>query len=150
MPHPPLPSTQSAVFAVEAMAARHGREVRASHDIGRDRTFAGLVGADAAAGGSEPDAIPHEALLEIAGRPAISVRLFVHDEAVVTVDDIAFDVPRDSVPAFLHSVWSGLVHVKQRAFPPSCTLIVTVPGEPGYREAVTRLQLSPWLAGLIR
>ncbi|MFD0276484.1 hypothetical protein ACFVHB_21620 [Kitasatospora sp. NPDC127111] len=152
MPHPPLPSTQSAVFAVEAMAARHGREVRAGHDIGRDQTFAGLVGADGGGGGGggEFDAVPHEALLEIGGRPETTVRLFVHDGAVVTVDGIAFDVPRDSVPAFLDSVWSGLVHVKQRTFPPACTLIVTVPGEPGYREAVTRLHLTPWLAGLMR
>ncbi|MER6398634.1 hypothetical protein ACIF6L_20735 [Kitasatospora sp. NPDC086009] len=148
MPHPPLPSTQSAVFAVEAMAARHGREVRASHDIGRDQTFAGLVGGHDRAEGL--DAIPHEALLEITGRPGLTVRLFVHDEAVVTVEDIAFDVPRDSVPAFLDAVWSGLVHVKQRTFPPSCTLIVTVPGEPSYRESVTHQYLSPWLAGLIR
>ncbi|MEV7780936.1 hypothetical protein [Kitasatospora sp. NPDC088351] len=146
MSHPPLPSTQSAVFAVEAMAARHGREVRASHDIGRDQTFAGLVGAD----GPELGAVPHEALLEIAGHPEITVRLFVHDEAVVTLDGIAFDVPRDSVPAFLNSVWTGLVHVRQRTFPPSCTLIVTVPGEPGYREAVTYHHLSPWLAGKTR
>ncbi|MEU6236759.1 hypothetical protein [Kitasatospora sp. NPDC047058] len=147
MPHPPLPSTQSAVFAVEAMAARHGREVRAGHDIGRDQTFAGLVGAD---GGGELDAIPHEALLEIGGRPATDVRLFVHDEAVVTVEGIAFDVPRDSVPAFLDAVWSGLVHVRQRTFPPACTLVVTVPGEPSYREAVTHQDLTPWLAGLVR
>ncbi|MFJ9949692.1 hypothetical protein [Kitasatospora sp. NPDC091207] len=148
MPHPPLPSTQSAVFAVEAMAARHGREVRAGHDIGRDRTFAGLVAGHTPGDGL--DAIPHEAFLEIGGRPEVTVRLFVHDEAVVAVDGIAFDVARDSVPAFLDAVWSGDVHVRQRTFPPSCTLIVTVPGEPGYRETVTHLQLSPWLAGLIR
>ncbi|WP_327673936.1 hypothetical protein [Kitasatospora sp. NBC_00458] len=148
MPHPPLPSTQSAVFAIEAMAARHGRQVSTGHDIGRDRTFAGLVGADG--GGDELSAIPHEALVEIAGRPEVTVRLFVHDEAVVTVDEIPFDVPRDSVPAFLNSVWSGLVHLRQRAFPPSCTLIVTVPGEPSYREAVTLLNLTPWLAEMSR
>ncbi|MEV0534498.1 hypothetical protein [Kitasatospora sp. NPDC050463] len=148
MPHPPLPSTQSAVFAIEAMAARHGREVRAAHDIGRDQTFAGLVGGHDVGDGL--DAIPHEALLEIGGRPEITVRLFVHDEVVVAVDNIAFDVPRDSVPAFLDAVWSGQVQVRRRTFPPSCTLIVTVPGEPGYREAVAHHQLSPWLAGLIR
>ncbi|WP_380283293.1 hypothetical protein [Kitasatospora purpeofusca] len=151
MPHEPLPSTQSAVSAVEAMAARHGRSVRTSHDIGRDQTFAGLVGADEAGGGSdELAAIPHEALIEIAGPPEVTVRLFAHDEAVVTVDDIAFDVPRDSVPAFLNSVWTGLVHLKQRVFPPSCTMIVTVPGEPSYREAVTLYTLTPWLARRLR
>ncbi|WP_031077890.1 hypothetical protein [Streptomyces sp. NRRL WC-3742] len=41
MPH--LPTTQSAVLALEELAARPGREVRAQHDIGRDRTFAGPV-----------------------------------------------------------------------------------------------------------
>ncbi|MEE1826212.1 hypothetical protein PUR61_29090 [Streptomyces sp. BE20] len=148
MPHPPLPSTQSAVFAIEATAARHGRAVSTDHDIGHDRTFAGLVGTGG--GGDELAAIPHEALVEIPGRPGITVRLFVHDEAVVTVDQIAFDVPRDSVPAFLNSVWSGLVHLKRRAFPPACTMIVTVPGEPAYREAVTLPVLTPWLAGKIR
>ncbi|MFF8772284.1 hypothetical protein [Kitasatospora sp. NPDC015120] len=149
MPHDPLPSTQSAVFAVEAMAARHGRSVRTSHDIGADRTFAGLVGTD---GGDRDElaAIPHEALIEISGPPEVTVRLFVHDEAVVTVDAIAFDVPRDSVPAFLNSVWTGLVHLRQRVFPPSCTMIVTVPGERSYREAVTLYTLTPWLAGRIR
>ncbi|MER7752584.1 hypothetical protein [Kitasatospora sp. NPDC097643] len=154
MSHPPLPTTQSAVHAIEAMAARHGREVRAQHDIGRDRTFAGLVGADGTgssggSGSSELDAIPHEALLEIAGRPAVTVRLFVHDEAVVSLDGIAFDVPRDSVPAFLNSVWTGLVHVKARTFPPSTTMVVTVPGEDGYRESVGVHDLTPWIAGLI-
>ncbi|MFB8171565.1 hypothetical protein ACFC60_26845 [Kitasatospora purpeofusca] len=149
MPHPPLPSTQSAVLAIEATAARHGREVSTGHDIGRDRTFARLVGADGA-GPDELAAIPHEALVEIAGPPEVTVRLFVHDEALVTVDGVAFDVPRDSVPAFLNSLWTGLVHVRQRMFPPSCTMIVTVPGEPSYREAVTLIDLTPWLAGRIR
>ncbi|MFE6745165.1 hypothetical protein ACFVGM_04870 [Kitasatospora purpeofusca] len=149
MPHPPLPSTQSAGLAIEATAARHGREVSTGHDIGRDRTFAGLVGADGA-GADELAAIPHEALVEISGPPEVTVRLFVHDEALVTVDGVAFDVPRDSVPAFLNSVWTGLVHLRQRVFPPSCTMIVTVPGEPSYREAVTLIGLTPWLAGRIR
>ncbi|MFG3052402.1 hypothetical protein ACGFZP_15790 [Kitasatospora sp. NPDC048239] len=146
MPHPPLPSTQSAVFAVEAMAARHGREVRAVHDIGRDQTFAGLVGD----GGGELDAIPHEALLELGGRPALTVRLFAHEDAVVCVEGIDFDVPRDSVPAFLHAVWSSLVQVRTRTFPPSTTLVVTVPGEDAYREHIGVHDLTPWLAGLIR
>ncbi|MER7844927.1 hypothetical protein ABTZ03_13410 [Kitasatospora sp. NPDC096077] len=146
MTPPKLPTTQAAVLAIEALAARHGRAVRAQHDIGRDQTFAGLVGQDA----GEPDAIPHEALLEFGGTPATGVRLFTHDEAVVTVEGIDFDVPRDSVPAFLNSVWSDLVHVKARAFPPSTTLIVTVPGEPGYREAAGPRDLTPWLSGRIR
>ncbi|MFB6889099.1 hypothetical protein ACFCX4_07260 [Kitasatospora sp. NPDC056327] len=150
MPHPRLPSTQAAVTAIEALAARHGRAVSTGHDIGRDRTFAGWVGADGGGADELAAGVPHEALVEIAGPPTITVRLFVHDEAVVTVDNIAFDVPRDSVPAFLNSVWTGLVHVRQRVFPPSCTMIVTVPGESSYREAVTLYTLSPWLAGKLR
>ncbi|MBD0692735.1 hypothetical protein [Streptomyces sp. CBMA123] len=145
-PHPStLPTTQAAVLAIEAVAARHGRTVRAQHDIGSDQTFAGLVGQD---GG--PGAVPHEALLEFDGSPRLAVRLFSHDEVTVTVEGIAFDVPRDSVPAFLNSVWADLVHVRARTFPPSTTLIVTVPGEPGYREAVGPHDLTPWLSGRIR
>ncbi|MEV7186721.1 hypothetical protein [Kitasatospora sp. NPDC093102] len=151
MPPPHLPTTQSAVLAIEAVAGRHGRTVRAQHDIGRDRTFAGLVGP---AGpddlDGEPDAIPHEALLEFDGRPAVTVRLFTHDEVTVTVEGIAFDVDRDRVPGFLNAVWSDLVHVKVRTFPPSTTLIVTVPGEPSHREAIGVHDLTPWLAGRIR
>ncbi|MFF3072436.1 hypothetical protein [Kitasatospora sp. NPDC057936] len=148
MTHPHLPTTQSAVLAIEAVAGRHGRTARAQHDIGRDRTFAGLVGAGDP--GGELDAIPHEALLEFDGRPAVTVRLFTHDEAVVSVEGIAFDVQRDSVPAFLNSVWGGLVQVKARTFPPSTTMTVTVPGEPTYREGVGLPDLTPWIAGQIR
>lgn len=146
MPH--LPTTQSAVLALEELAARHGREVRAQHDIGRDQTFAGLVGADAAGDGL--DAIPHEALLEFGGRPALSVRLFTHDEARVSVEGIAFDVDRDEVPAFVDAVWKDLVHVRARTFPPSTTLVVTVPGASSYREALGTHDLTPWLAGRMR
>ncbi|ARF81527.1 hypothetical protein ACIG0C_12895 [Kitasatospora aureofaciens] len=145
MPPPHLPTTQSAVLAIEAVAARHGRAVRAQHDVGSDRTFAGLVGHE-----DGPDAIPHEALLEFDGSPRTAVRLFTHDEVTVTVEGIPFDVPRDSVPAFLNSVWSGLVHVRARTFPPSTTLIVTVPGEAGYRESLGLHDLTPWLSGRIR
>ncbi|MGW3073327.1 MULTISPECIES: hypothetical protein [unclassified Kitasatospora] len=152
MPPQHLPTTQSAVLAIEAVAARHGRTVRAQHDIGRDRTFAGLVGPDGP--GDELDGacgtIPHEALLEFDGSPAVTVRLFTHDEVTVTVEGIAFDVDRDRVPGFLNAVWSDLAHVKARTFPPSTTLIVTVPGEPSHREDVGVRDLTPWLAGRIR
>ncbi|MEU1285930.1 hypothetical protein [Kitasatospora sp. NPDC005856] len=157
MPPPHLPTTQSAVLAIEAVAHRHGRTVRAQHDIGRDRTFAGLVGpggpgAPGGPGGpdGELDAVPHEALLEFDGRPAVTVRLFTHDEVTVTVEGIAFDVDRDRVPGFLNAVWSDLVHVKARTFPPSTTLIVTVPGEPSHREGIGVHDLTPWLAERIR
>ncbi|MET8542258.1 hypothetical protein ABZW03_16595 [Kitasatospora sp. NPDC004799] len=151
MPPPHLPTTQSAVLAIEAVADRHGRTVRAQHDIGRDRTFAGLVGPSGPGDpAGEPDGIPHEALLEFDGRPAVTVRLFTHDEVTVTVEGIAFDVDRDRVPGFLNAVWSDLVHVRARTFPPSTTLIVTVPGEHSYREGIGVHSLTPWLAGRIR
>ncbi|MFE4518749.1 hypothetical protein ACFRMQ_31730 [Kitasatospora sp. NPDC056783] len=151
MTPPHLPTTQSAVLAIEAVARRHGRTARAQHDIGSDRTFAGLVGAggpdrsDLEAGG-----IPHEALLEFDGRPAVTVRLLTHDEVTVTVEGIAFDVDRDRVPGFLNAVWSDLVHIRTRTFPPSTTLIVTVPGEPSHRESIGVHDLTPWLAGRLR
>ncbi|MFF4378387.1 hypothetical protein [Kitasatospora sp. NPDC001547] len=148
MPPPHLPTTQSAVLAIEAVAGRHGRTVRAEHDIGRDRTFAGLVGPDGPA--DEPAGLPHEALLEFDGRPAVTVRLFTHDEVTVTVEGVPFDVDRDRVPGFLNAVWSDLVHVRARTFPPSTTLIVTVPGEPSYREDVGVHSLTPWLTRRIR
>ncbi|MFJ6621833.1 hypothetical protein ACIQOW_30180 [Kitasatospora sp. NPDC091335] len=155
MTPPHLPTTQSAVTAIEAVAGRHGRTVRAQHDIGRDRTFAGLVGPDGPGGPGgqgweQLDDIPHEALLEFDGSPAVTVRLFTHDEVAVTVEGIAFDVDRDRVPGFLNAVWSDLVHIRVRTFPPSTTLVVTVPGEPSYREGVGVHSLTPWLSGRIR
>ncbi|MFI2607625.1 hypothetical protein [Kitasatospora sp. NPDC018619] len=149
MAPPHLPTTQSAVLAIEAVARRHGRTVRAQHDIGRDRTFAGLVEPQGP-GGELDDAVPHEALLEFDGRPAVTVRLFTHDEVAVTVEGIAFDVDRDRVPGFLNAVWSDLVHVRARTFPPSTTLIVTVPGERSHRADLGLRDLTPWLAGRIR
>ncbi|MEU9045350.1 MULTISPECIES: hypothetical protein [unclassified Kitasatospora] len=160
MPPPHLPTTQSAVLAIQTVADRHGRTVRARHDIGRDQTFAGLVGPPGPVGsgssggsggsGGEFDGIPHEALLEFDGRPRVAVRLFTHDEVTVTVEGIAFDVERDRVPGFLDAVWTDLVHVRARTFPPSTTLIVTVPGEPSHREDVGVHNLTPWLAERIR
>ncbi|GAA1935106.1 hypothetical protein [Kitasatospora viridis] len=141
MPRSVLPTTQAAVAAVTATAERHGRSVTASHDIGADQTFAGLLatGSDDA----DPSAVPHEALLEFGGTPAVTVRLFTHDEARVTVEGVGFDVRREVLPDFLDAVWSGLAHVRVRTFPPAQTLKVAVPGEPTYREHVDLM--TPWL-----
>ncbi|MFE0464741.1 hypothetical protein ACFW1A_36355 [Kitasatospora sp. NPDC058965] len=136
-----LPTTEAAVAAVTALARRHGRALAVEHDIGADRTFAGAVGAVDAA-------LPHEALLELAGRPAVRVRLFTHDEALVTVEGVDVDVPRDRLPAFLDAVYGGLAHVKVRAFPPARTLKIAVPGEPTYREHVDLM--TPWLWSVAR
>ncbi|WP_327065458.1 hypothetical protein OG500_06675 [Kitasatospora sp. NBC_01250] len=152
-----LPTTQAAVVAATAVAERHGRRVTATHDIGDDQTFAGLhrpgapVGASRGTDWTHQDLahVPHEALLEFGGVPGISVRLFDHDEVTVTVEGVAFeDVPRDSMPAFLDAVWSGLAHTKVHRFPPGLTLKVAVPGEPTYSELV--LRATAWINGIAR
>ncbi|WP_441250649.1 hypothetical protein [Kitasatospora sp. McL0602] len=144
-------STQSVLTAVRETAHRYGREVRVTEEIGDDRTSAGLTAGPTAGSARGADGFfSHEALVELGGQPAVEVCLFSHDEARVTVDGIEFDVLRDSVPAFLAALWSGLAHVRTRAFPPSTTLVVTVPGEPTYREPVLRTQLTPWLARIVR
>ncbi|GAA1231910.1 hypothetical protein GCM10009665_22690 [Kitasatospora nipponensis] len=156
MPPAVLPTTQAAVDAVAAVAERHGRSVTASHDIGEDQTSAALFAAHPAAAATgerwphaDLAAVPHEALLEIGGTPAVAVRFFVHDEAQVTVEGVAFeDVARERVPALLDALWSGLAHVRRRTFPPALTLEVAVPGEPTHRAHVDRL--TPWLAEVTR
>lgn len=78
-----------------------------------------------------------------------------HPQLVSTeaaVDGVEFhDVPRDSVPAFLRSVYGGLASVKGKFFPPGYWLIVPLPGDETYKELVLRgASLTPWLSGKVR
>ncbi|AUG79270.1 hypothetical protein CFP65_4523 [Kitasatospora sp. MMS16-BH015] len=141
------PSTQSVLTAVSAAAHRFDRPVRITEEIGADRTSAALTAAPSA---DPAEFFAHEALIELGGQPAVEVCLFTHEDARVTVDGVAFDVPKASVAAFLAAVWSGLAHVRTRAFPPATTLVVAVPGEPSYREPVPLPTLTPWLARITR
>ncbi|GAA3908906.1 hypothetical protein GCM10022244_18670 [Streptomyces gulbargensis] len=150
MPHLHLPSTEAAVTAVRAIAREHGREATVTDDIGADRTSRRTsAGAFTVL---DPDgSLPHEAFVELGGSPAVTVRLFPEDDALITVDGIEFwDVPRDAVPAFLRSVYDGLAHVKGRFFPPGWWLIVPLPGDETYKEPVPGTSLTPWLNGRVR
>ncbi|MGP3980682.1 hypothetical protein [Streptomyces sp. KR80] len=146
MSRPHLPSTEAAVLAVRDVARTHGLEVRVTHDIGADqsgrRTAAGafvVVDADGS--------LPHEALIELGGSPSVEVELYSEGDAKITVDAVEFhDVPRDSVPAFLQSVYGGLAYVKGRLFPPGCWLVVPLPGDETYKELVLQATLTPWLS----
>ncbi|MGZ9935669.1 hypothetical protein ACXNSR_37985 [Streptomyces sp. NC-S4] len=150
MTHPSLPSTESAVVAIRAVAAEYGLAVSVTDDIGADqtsrRTSAALFTV------LDPDgSLPHEAFVELGGSPAVSVRIFPEDDATITVDGVVFeDVPRDSVPAFLRSVYGGLAFVKGRFFPPGYWLSVPLPGDETYREMVAGPSLTPWLSGRVR
>jgi hypothetical protein len=150
MAHPHLPSTEAAVTAVRALAREHGREMTVTDDIGADRTSRRTsAGAFAVL---DPDgSLPHEAFVELGGSPAVTVRLFPEDDALITVDGIEFaDVPRDAVPAFLRSVYGGLAHVKGRFFPPGWWLVVPLPGDETYKELVSGASLTPWLNSRVR
>ncbi|WP_309054447.1 hypothetical protein [Streptomyces sp.] len=150
MAHPHLPSTEAAVTAVRALAREHGREMTVTDDIGADRTSRRTsAGAFAVL---DPDgSLPHEAFVELGGSPAVTVRLFPEDDALITVDGIEFaDVPRDAVPAFLRSVYGDLAHVKGRFFPPGWWLVVPLPGDETYKELVSGASLTPWLNSRVR
>lgn len=146
MPYPHLPSTESAVAAVREVAAAYHLEVTVTDDIGADqtsrRTSAGAFTVLDADG-----SLPHEAYIELGGAPVVTVQVFPEDDAKITVDGVAFeDVPRDSVPAFLRSVYSGMAYVKGKVFPSGQWLVVPLPGDETYKELVPRTMLSPWLA----
>jgi hypothetical protein len=141
VPPQPLPSTQAVIAAVRAAAARHGREVRVSEDIGDDVTAAGLTDPGGGAGGF----FSHEALLEVGGVPRTTVAVREDDELVVEVDGVALDVPRDRVPDVLEAVWGGRAWVQHPAAPEFC---VAVPGDEVYSEAV--LVWTPWLMRITR
>ncbi|MFI0981165.1 hypothetical protein ACH4SP_29675 [Streptomyces sp. NPDC021093] len=150
MGHEHLPSTEAAVVAIRGVAREYGREVRVTDDIGTDqvtrRTDAGVFAVTDAGG-----ALPHDAYVELGGSPAMSVQLYADGDAKFVVDGIEVsDVPRDSVPAFLRSVYGGLAYVKGRFFPPGYFLVVPLPGDETYKELVPSGMLSPWLSGRVR
>ncbi|KKZ69449.1 hypothetical protein [Streptomyces showdoensis] len=150
MGHPHLPTTESAVTAIREIAREFNLEMTVTDDIGADqtsrRTSAGAFNV------LDPDgSLPHEAFVELGGAPSVTVRLHPEGDAKITVEGVEFaDVPRDEVPAFLRSAHGGLARVKGRFFPPGWWLIVPLPGDETYKELVTGVTLTPWLAGRIR
>lgn len=150
MRHPHLPSTEAAVVAVREVAQEYNVEVTVTDDIGADQTSR-RTSAGAFTVLDPGGALPHEAHIELGGTPAVSVRIFPDDDARVTVENVDFeDVPRDTVPAFLRSVYGGLAHVKRKMFPPALWLIVPLPGDDTYKELILPGALSPWLARNVR
>jgi hypothetical protein len=150
MTHPHLPTTESAVTAIREIAREYDLAMTVTHDIGADQTSRrASAGAFAVL---DPDgSLPHEAFVELGGSPAVTVQLFPDDDAKITVDDVDFeDLPRDVVPAFLRSVYSGLAYVTGRFFPPGQWLIVPLPGDETYKELILRTSLTPWLARAVR
>ncbi|MFG2718718.1 hypothetical protein ACGFW5_10515 [Streptomyces sp. NPDC048416] len=150
MIHPHLPSTESVVGAIRAIADEHRLEVEVTHDIGADRTSRRT----SAGVGTvlDPDgSLPHEAYVELGGSPSVAVRVHSEDDAQITVDGVQFDdVPRDHVPAFLRSLYGGLAHVKGRRFPPGWWLVVPLPGDETYKELVLLGALTPWMSARVR
>ncbi|MGN5379351.1 hypothetical protein ACQ4WX_24790 [Streptomyces lasalocidi] len=152
MDHSPghLPTTQAAVEALRALAARYAREIEVSDDIGADRTS--RRGAAGIGVTTDPDgSLPHEAYVGFGSLPRVSVRLYPDDDALITVEGVECpDIARDDVPAFLRSVFDGLAHVKVRRFPPGYRLVVPLPGDRTHTEYVPMILLSPWLSRNIR
>ncbi|MGW1184723.1 hypothetical protein ACWD7Y_26930 [Streptomyces drozdowiczii] len=146
MTQPHLPTTEAAVMAVREVARAYDLEVTVTDDIGADRTSR-RESAGAFVVTDADGSLPHEAFVELGGAPAVTVQLFPEDDARITVDGVVFDdVPRDSVPAFLRSVYGGMAYVKGRFFPPGQWLVVPLPGDETYKELVPRAMLSPWLS----
>lgn len=146
MGHPRLPSTESAVAAVREVASTYHLEMTVTDDIGADQTSR-RTSAGAFAVLDADGSLPHEAFVELGGAPAVTVQVFPEDDARITVDGVAFeDVPRDSLPEFLRSVYGGMAYVKGKAFPPGQWLVVPLPGDETYKELVPGAMLSPWLA----
>lgn len=148
--HPRLASTEAASTAIRAIAREYHRSVSVTDDIGADQTSRRITAG--ALGTTDPDgSLPHEAYLELGGSPAVTVQLFPEDDATIFVDGVEFpDVPRDAVPAFLRSVYSGLAFVEGNTLPPAMWLVVPLPGDETYKELMVFTTLTPWLSGSIR
>lgn len=141
-----LPTTESAVVAIRDLAVEFGVSMTVTDDIGADQTSR-RTSAELFAVFDPDGSLPHEAFVELAGSPSVSVRLFPEDDARITVDGVEFhDVPRDSVPGFLRAVYGGLARTKGRLFPPGQCLVVPLPGDETYKELIVDTGLTPWLA----
>ena len=80
-----LPTTEAAVTALRALAAQYALAIEVTHDIGADQTSR----RSAAGVTTDPDGtLPHEASVEIGGRPRVDVRLVPDDDALITVDGV--------------------------------------------------------------
>jgi hypothetical protein len=145
-----LPTTEAAVTAIREVAREFGLSLSVTDDIGADRTSRRSAAALFTV--RDPDgSLPHEAFVDLAGVPSVSVRLFPEDDAKITVEGVEFhDVPRDAVPPFLRSVYGGLAFTKGRLFPPGHWLVVPLPGDETYKELIPALAPTPWLSGRIR
>ena len=144
-----LPSTEAAVTALRAIAETYALGIEVTHDIGADRTSrrtAAGVGVT-----TDPDgSLPHEAYVELGGRPSVSVRLYPDGDALITVDGVECpDIDRDDVPAFLRALYEGHAWVKVRRFPPGHFLMVPLPGDRVHKEFVL-VGLSAWLGRRVR
>ncbi|KOY55062.1 hypothetical protein [Streptomyces sp. XY332] len=147
---PHLPTTESAIRAIREIAQDYRLEMTVTDDIGADRTSRRTT-ADIGTTLDPDGSLPHEAFVDLEGTPTVSVRLFPENDANITVDHVEFlDVPRDSVPAFLRSVYGGLAYTKSRFFPPGLWLIVPLPGDTTHKELVTLTNPSPWLLQISR
>src|SRR5690348_16362357 len=110
MTHPHLPTTEAAVTAIREIAREYGLAMTVTDDIGADqtsrRTSAGAFTV------LDPDgSLPHEAFIELGGSPTVTVQIFPEGDAKISVENVDFhDVPRDSVAAFLRSVYGGLAY----------------------------------------
>ncbi|MGW2067281.1 hypothetical protein ACWCPK_02445 [Streptomyces sp. NPDC001953] len=150
MTHPHVPTTEAAVTAIREIAREYGLSMTVTDDIGADqtsrRTSAGAFTV------LDPDgSLPHEAFIELGGSPAVTVQIFPEDDAKISVENVVFhEVPRDSVPAFLRSVYGGLAYVRGRVFPPGAWLTVPLPGDETYKERIQPMTLTPWLDRAIR
>ncbi|MEV5607104.1 hypothetical protein [Streptomyces sp. NPDC052225] len=150
MDHPHLPTTEAAVAALRGIAREFNLEIEVDHDIGADRTSRRTT-ADVGRTTDPDGSLPHEAYVDLGGSPRITVRLFPEDDALITVEGVEFhDVPRDEVPAFLRSCYSGLASVSGKLFPPGYRLIVPLPGDRTYKEFLPMIQLTPWLSRHVR
>ncbi|MFI9152396.1 hypothetical protein [Streptomyces sp. NPDC053367] len=141
-----LPTTESAVVAVRELATEFGVSMSVTDDVGADQTSR-RSSAELFTVFDPDGSLPHEAFVELGGSPSVSIRFFPEGDAQIIVDGVEFnDVPRDSVPGFLRSVYGGLARTKGRLFPPGQWLIVPLPGDETYKELIVEPNLTPWLA----
>ncbi|MGD9485510.1 hypothetical protein WDH52_20050 [Streptomyces sp. TRM70308] len=146
------PSTEAVVVAVREVARAYGRaeDLRVTHDIGADQVSRRTQAPFGTA--TDPDgSLPHEAFVEIPGRPEVELTVYPDGDAVFVVDGVEFrDVPSAQAPAFLRALYDGSARLHGKRFPPGEWLVVPLPDGTRYRELVPLLALTPWLRGRAR
>ncbi|MEK8171660.1 hypothetical protein NKH77_26340 [Streptomyces sp. M19] len=142
-------STEAAVTAMLAVLHEHGRDAHVRHDIGTDQS-ARRTAAGAFTVTDEDGSLPHEALIEVGGSPAVEIEVYSEG---TRRSRWRGDLPRRTAGQRARLPRRRLRWARACPGPPlpaGWWLVVPLPGDETYKEPIAALTLTPWLSGRVQ